>query len=98
MKYLSALLFVTVMSHMLQAQTLPKPDWVLLFQRGQSLPDSLGCYCGVGVSSQSQEDADAKARQEFALHVESHVQSIISRSAQESEREYKEEYSAFAQV
>ena len=98
MRLFAASVIVIVVSSLLSAQVAPKPDWVSLAQQGKTLSDTLDSYYGIGSSTISQADADARAREEFALNIETRVQNVISRSVQETDNLLRDEYSASARV
>lgn len=98
MKTIPSLYFLVILSLPAGAQDIQKPEWVRLFLQGKGPVDATDYYVGVGSSKTVQEDADAKARQEFGLNVESHVQTVITREIQETEKRLTDEYTSSARV
>ena len=71
---------------------LNKPDWVWYYQQGEigKIAPDRHSYFGVGASTESQAGADTAARLEFALNVETRVESRYREAA--LVKDNKEEY------
>jgi len=98
MKTILTLLFVVFLALPAGGQIVQKPEWVKQFQEGKGPLDATDYYVGVGSSKTTQDEANARARQEFGLNVEAHVQTVITREIQETEKRLTDEYSSSARV